>query len=186
MKSSIYEIVQAVFKKYKTTDPKEIADALHAIVLYEPLGTIHGYYNKAYRQKFVHINTDISPYNQYITFCHELGHAIMHPNCNSHFLMSATYLKVNRLELDATYFSYLFFIFTHETLFEDKSLETLKILNYDFEFANSLVKDSLYCESCNLCDSYALDEYIDYRNCLTSIECKNDQLKTENVTYVNA
>lgn len=42
-----------VIQKY---NPYEIAKTNRIVVILEPLGNIHGYYNKAHGQRFIHIN----------------------------------------------------------------------------------------------------------------------------------
>ena len=46
-----------VIQKY---NPYEIAKANKIVVILEPLGKIHGYYNKACGQKFIHVNDKLS------------------------------------------------------------------------------------------------------------------------------
>lgn len=48
-----------LISKYKTNNPQEIAQELGIIILFEPLGEINGYYNTAFRQKFIHINNTL-------------------------------------------------------------------------------------------------------------------------------
>ena len=64
-------------KKYGTNDPFDIAKYLGIKVIFEPLGSISGYYNKQLRMKQIHINHDLSDHDQLFTCAHELGHAIM-------------------------------------------------------------------------------------------------------------
>ena len=47
-------------KKYCTSNPFELADALGILVIKEDLGSIEGYYNKQLRQKQIHINCNLS------------------------------------------------------------------------------------------------------------------------------
>lgn len=106
-KEKIIKVVNELQKKYKTYNAAEIAKDLDIIVLYEDLGTIHGYYNKAYRQKFIHINNNLSRGHELMTLAHELGHAILHPNQNTLFLKKYTRLSVSKLEMEANYFAFL-------------------------------------------------------------------------------
>jgi Zn-dependent peptidase ImmA (M78 family) len=92
-------------KKYETRDPFRIAKELGIIILYEPLGTINGYYNKVYRQKFIHINENLTEYNKIFTAAHELGHALLHPNSNTPFMKSYTFMNIDRLEIEANEFA---------------------------------------------------------------------------------
>lgn len=49
-------LAEQICKKYNSRDPFEIAEGRNIIVLYEPLGSIRGYYSKSLRQAFIHIN----------------------------------------------------------------------------------------------------------------------------------
>lgn len=100
----IKAIVETLCKKFDTRDPYALAKQKNIIVQVESLGGIRGYFNKCYRQKFIHINCDIPQGQQYMTCAHELGHALMHPDANTPFLQNFTMLSVNKLEIEANRF----------------------------------------------------------------------------------
>ena len=75
------------------------------MVVREPLGSINGYYNQCYRQKFIHINEELEEYRQKFTCAHELGHAVLHPKANTPFLRDNTLFSVSRLEREANCFA---------------------------------------------------------------------------------
>lgn len=53
--------------KYKTTDAFELAKKNGVIIVKEPLGNIHGYYNTVDEVKFIHINENLPErYQNYI------------------------------------------------------------------------------------------------------------------------
>lgn len=53
--------------KYKTTDALELAKKNGVIIVKEPLGNIHGYYNTVDEVKFIHINENLPErYQEYI------------------------------------------------------------------------------------------------------------------------
>lgn len=99
------ELIKKLHKKYRTTNPLELAEYLNITVLFENLGTINGYYNTAFRQKFIHINSNLENHKQKFTIAHELGHAILHPNANTPFLRENTLFSVNKLEREANLFA---------------------------------------------------------------------------------
>lgn len=110
------ELVQKVSQKYKTTNPYEIAKERGIIVLFEPLGSINGYFNTAFRQKFIHINDGLTEQVKLFTAAHELGHALLHPKANTPFLRKSTYLSVNRMEVEANRFAVHLLVSDHDLI----------------------------------------------------------------------
>lgn len=98
-------LTDKICKKYNSRDPFEIADHRNIIVVYEPLGSIRGYYSKSFRQKFIHINQDLERKQALFTCGHELAHSILHPDTNTPFLRESTFFSVNKLETQANQFA---------------------------------------------------------------------------------
>lgn len=99
------ELINKLYKKYYTTNPIELAKCLNINVIFEELGTINGYYNTAFRQKFIHINSNLEEHKQKFTIAHELGHAILHPKSNTPFLRENTLFSIDKLEIEANLFA---------------------------------------------------------------------------------
>lgn len=99
------ELVHSLCQKYRTRDPFELADSMKIIVLFEELGSIHGYYNQCFRQQFIHINAHDVREKQRFTCAHELGHAVLHPSANTPFLREKTLFSINKLEVQANRFA---------------------------------------------------------------------------------
>jgi len=99
------KLVSKIIKKHNTRNPIDICTNLGIIVLYENLGSINGYYNTAFRQKFIHININLPIYKQKFTAAHELGHALLHPKSNTPFLKENSFLSVDKLEIEANKFA---------------------------------------------------------------------------------
>lgn len=102
---TIQQTVETVIHRGKSRNPFSLAESLHIIVLWEPLGEIQGYYNCCYRQKFIHINDSLEGHCADFTCAHELGHAILHPRINTPFLRRSTLFSVDRLETEANHFA---------------------------------------------------------------------------------
>jgi len=64
-------LAENICKKYNSRDPFEIAERRNIIVVYEPLGSIRGYYSKSLRQKFIHINQDLARQQALFTCGHK-------------------------------------------------------------------------------------------------------------------
>ncbi len=92
-------------KKLRTCNPFEIAEEMDIRIIHEELGSINGYYNKILRMKQIHVNQDLSEHDAVYTVAHELGHAILHPDCNTAFLRQYTLQSVDRLENEAHQFA---------------------------------------------------------------------------------
>lgn len=105
MTDSIKDTVSRLCRKCKTCDPWELVKSLNIIVVFEPLGTVNGYFGRSYRHKVIHINEDLNEEKARFVLCHELGHAILHPQTNTPFLKENTLFSVNRLEVEANRFA---------------------------------------------------------------------------------
>ncbi|WP_337659239.1 ImmA/IrrE family metallo-endopeptidase [Eisenbergiella tayi] len=101
----IMDTVQKLIRKTGTNDPFRIASFLNIPVLFEELGSIYGYYNMVLKMKQIHINQELTEFEQIYTCSHELGHAIMHPKANTQFLRNSTLLSVDKLEREANIFA---------------------------------------------------------------------------------
>ena len=101
---SIKQTIDRLCRRYDTRDPFAIAQQLGIILLYEPLGSIRGYYGKSSRQKFIHINQNLCREQRRIVCAHELGHAVLHADANTPFLRANTFFSVNKLEQEANRF----------------------------------------------------------------------------------
>lgn len=125
--------VQTLQRKYKTSNPFELAECLGIMVLFENLGSINGYYNKQLRMKQIHINYNLPEHMQLYTCAHELGHAIRHPDANTPFLRSNTLFSVDKLEIEANKFAVELLI-SNDILNEYKDCtidQIARLLGYD-------------------------------------------------------
>lgn len=118
MREYIKKEVTKLVKKYKSRNPFEIAQNENIIIILEELGSINGYYNKFARQKFIHININLSEEMQIVTCAHELGHSKLHPNANTPFFRNNTFYSINKLEKQANYFASELLIDTDRSIYE--------------------------------------------------------------------
>jgi len=117
------ETARKLVKKYNTNDPFYIANRIGILVLFEPLGSIYGYYNYYKRIKMIHINDQLDETLQRFTCAHELGHALLHHDINTTFLKSKTFFSTEKIEREANTFA----------------VELLMPDEYLYEFKNSLL-----------------------------------------------
>lgn len=101
----IQKIARSIAKKYKSTDPFQIAKDRHIIISYVPLGHAMGYHCYGYRQHFIILNQDLDEFWGRFVCAHELGHIIMHPHVNTAFLLRSTLFSVDKIERQANQFA---------------------------------------------------------------------------------
>lgn len=104
MKRTIPETVKRLCRKYDAADPFAIARQMDIGVIFEPLGTVRGYYSHFNRRKLIHINSDLDGDQQLLVCAHELGHSVLHPNANTPFFKAHTLFSVSRMETEANRF----------------------------------------------------------------------------------
>ncbi|EMT38213.1 putative Zn peptidase [Thermoanaerobacter thermohydrosulfuricus WC1] len=115
----IKDIVRKLIKKYKTSDPYELANYLNIIVLIDNLDeSIRGYFHYFKRNKIIHINSKLSDKDKRIVLAHELGHAILHPRLNIIFMERNTYFIKSKYEYEANKFA-------AELLIDDDDLKVM-------------------------------------------------------------
>lgn len=139
---NIKDTILHLTKKYNTSDPFELANALKIAVYYEELGSINGYYNNPLRMKQIHINSSLNKHDAEYTCAHELGHAIMHPNASTPFLRSKTLLSVDKLEIEANTFA-INLLIPDEIITENRYYTTeqlSRLLGYNQELINLRLK----------------------------------------------
>ncbi|MEK3973675.1 ImmA/IrrE family metallo-endopeptidase [Psychrobacillus sp. FSL K6-1267] len=101
----IKSLVSQLVKKHGTNDPFKLAQLMGILIVFEPLGTALGYYNKNFRVPIIHINQDAPKEKQFFICAHELGHAIQHPDVNTSFLRQNTLFSTDILEIQANTFA---------------------------------------------------------------------------------
>lgn len=141
----IKDKVQQLCKKHQTRDPFIIARQMGILVIHEELGSISGYYNKILRMKQIHINHNLPDSVQRFTCAHELGHALLHPEANTPFLMTHTFFSISRMEHEANKFASELLI--PDSFMEDNASLTMeqlaRMLNYDVRLVELKLKRRL-------------------------------------------
>lgn len=102
----IKRIVERLVKKYKTSDPYELAACLGIRVEfwnYPP--ELNGLYQYVERTQHIYINANLDEFNKSGTCAHELGHAILHRTYNCTFLSTHTLNNMNKYEIEANIFA---------------------------------------------------------------------------------
>ena len=76
----ITNFVTKLVRKHGTSNPFKIAKEKGIIILEMEMGKINGYYRKCNNIKMIYINSELEENKKLFTCCHELGHAILHPD----------------------------------------------------------------------------------------------------------
>lgn len=99
-----FEEVQRIVKKYKTTDPFEIAERMGFIIEEKPLGTLRAFYRISRRNKFITLNSNLKNFQKPVECAHELGHYVQHRDYNT-FMLSSIGQCPSRFEKEADRFA---------------------------------------------------------------------------------
>ncbi len=93
-------------KKFKTNNPREIADYLGIDILYLDLPkSIRGFLVRVLKRKVIVINKNLTRTAQLVTICHELGHVRLHPGYGYYYHATGTRYVSSRYEREANEFA---------------------------------------------------------------------------------
>lgn len=99
------KLVEGLIKKCGTNNPFKIAKTLNIEIIYSDMHNTLGFFSKYKRFKFIHLNQNTPKKLQTFVCCHELGHAIRHPDVNTPFLKQHTLYSTDRIERQANTFA---------------------------------------------------------------------------------
>lgn len=105
MNNNVKRIVNALKKKYDTTDPFEIARQMNVEYIIGPLGSRSGCYMYLKRHRCIFLNEELSEHEMKLVMAHELGHAILHRTQNCYFIRHRTLLSGDKFEVEANKFA---------------------------------------------------------------------------------
>ncbi|MBC5996506.1 ImmA/IrrE family metallo-endopeptidase [Romboutsia hominis] len=113
----IREIVRRLKILYKNETPLDIIHHRNIVLCYIDENCIsNGAYLKNENTQFIFINTKLCDYEARMTYAHELGHSILHPNVDTFELKKTDPLLLTKYEKEAQ-------IFAAEFLLDDDILE---------------------------------------------------------------
>lgn len=141
---TIKETYNSLVKEFGTNNPLKIIKELGIIVQFSDLGVNKGLYhtleidNTTYH--CIHINNKLSSSEQRYTMAHELGHYILHPNSNLHFLRRVSDVPLSRQEKEADLFA-SYFIISDDEIKEINNLTYIsEAYNLDYSILEERVK----------------------------------------------
>lgn len=132
LKRDIKKLVSYYVKKFDSTNPFEIADALGIIVQTGKLG-FEGCYMFLKNHRCIFLNEDLSDRDKLFVMAHELGHAIMHRKDNCYFIRNQTLLLNSKKEIEANTFVVELLVPDNIVLeYQDYNIQQLSmLLGYD-------------------------------------------------------
>ncbi|MEC1370669.1 ImmA/IrrE family metallo-endopeptidase [Bacillus velezensis] len=143
--------VQRLIKKYKTSNPYELASYININVIPWNLHhEIKGFYKYDKRNKYIVINSNLSQAERTFVCSHELGHAQLHPRANTPFMKEHTLFSVDKIEVEANTFAV-------ELLLPDWVVSQYK--NTDFTLDDIAVMNGVPAELAHLKDLSALKNF---------------------------
>lgn len=105
MNRDIRKTVAQYQRKFGTSNPFEIASALHIELSVGDLGTREGCYMYLKKHKCIFLNENLSKHERRFVMAHELGHAVLHPKENCYFIRNKTLLLNSKIEIEANKFA---------------------------------------------------------------------------------
>lgn len=112
--SMIHEIVKKLKRKFRTSNPYEIADALGIEIIYKKFDSMKGMYTLRERCPFIFLSNDLDEYMEKIVLFHEIGHHVLHrhevSSTFSSFSEHSLYDMSSKYEIEANIFAANFII----------------------------------------------------------------------------
>lgn len=84
-----------------SADPFTACEQHNINVLFDPLGTVKGYYCFLHGHQFIFVSPELDDYEKRLVCAHELGHALLHPEINLFY----TVFPVEKYERQANEFA---------------------------------------------------------------------------------
>lgn len=100
----IKQLIHNLYKKYKTLDPYELAEAMGIIIHRMELGNTRGFCYTSRRIKQIILNNNLPEWTERFVLAHEIGHLVMHPKHSAPFLQS-TFFSMDKFEIEANKFA---------------------------------------------------------------------------------
>ena len=107
-------LVEKLIKRYETTNPVQLCQALGIHLLQADIQPIKGYYTNSNRIKMITTAYGLSDKEKNIVIAHELGHSILHNDISTTFYHNFTRLNVARIENEANVFAMYLTLKNHE------------------------------------------------------------------------
>jgi len=141
LRSFIHKTVRDLIKKYKTSDPFELADAIGVKVRFKDLGNSKGFYRYEELNRYIVINVHLPQKMQKLVCAHELGHDRLHINLAKAVAYFHDNSLIDNLGSKPEYEANLF---ASELLLNDSDIEDCLEFDYSFDCIASALCTSQY------------------------------------------
>ncbi len=102
----MYKHINKLKSKYHTSNPYELAQAMHIQLTISDLGdNIRGFCMNWKRGTFISLNSQLSEFDMIFVLWHEIGHTVLHKNMNRVFMDKYTLNIPSRYENEANLFA---------------------------------------------------------------------------------
>ncbi|ARF68675.1 ImmA/IrrE family metallo-endopeptidase [Paenibacillus larvae subsp. pulvifaciens] len=100
------KIIRQLIRRYKTTDPFELANCLNITVLFHDLGDgTRGLYTRVLRRRYIVIHDNLDEQWQRFVCAHELAHDRLHPGFSRFLLDKQSLYNAGKFERQANKFA---------------------------------------------------------------------------------
>lgn len=135
----IKEIVRKLKIIHENDTPLDIIKYRNIVVCYlDEICVSRGAYENLCGVQFIYINTKLCDYERRMTYAHELGHSILHPNVDTHYLKKIAPHTLVKYENEAKLFAAEFLL--SDDIFNDYSSYTIFDIARDQCVSVELVK----------------------------------------------
>lgn len=103
------KMAKNLISQYATRDPLELCEIMGINIVFCDLPkTVNGFFTTIRKHNIIYINQELYEDEQKEVCAHELGHIMLHPQCNLLFMMDNTLFVTQKFEIEADLFaSYL-------------------------------------------------------------------------------
>ena len=103
---SIIAEIAKLSEKYGTKEPYELCECMDIPIICSELPkSVNGFFTTIKKGDIIYINDELSEQVQKEVCAHELGHIILHPQCNLLFMLEKTLFVTEKYEREADEFA---------------------------------------------------------------------------------
>ena len=168
----IKEIVRRLKIIYGDDSPLEIIKKRNIVLCYlDEKSVSKGAYKKFLGTQFIYINTGLSFFEKRLTYTHELGHSVIHPDVDTFELKRTDPISLTKYENEANLFAAEFLLeddilykYPGESIYDIARKECVSVELLKLKINNLNIDNSDYECSENFQEYYDYSSYQDYQD----------------------